>query len=131
MVKLSFTLDGGLMDLISSFSKKEKTCFQTATEFAVMDSWTIEGSTGCYWFLNYLAVSVATHGMDATTVKTEMTGMENKHNYLSIRTSSACRVSHHHYNTTLEYEFCALITTKEARHMNYLFLQRVTRRFGI
>lgn len=63
MVKLSFTLEEGLMDLINSFSKKQKSCFQTVTEFAVMDSWMIEGSTGCYWLLNYLAVSAATHGM--------------------------------------------------------------------
>lgn len=60
-----------------------------------------------------------------------MGGMKNKHNYLSIRTSSGCRVSHHHHNIIHEYKFNALITTKEVRHQNYLFLQRVIRRLRI
>lgn len=38
MVKLSFTLEGRLMDLINSFSRKVKIFFQTITEIAVMDN---------------------------------------------------------------------------------------------
>lgn len=40
-VKLSSTLEGVLMDLINSFSRKAKICFQTITETAVMDNWVI------------------------------------------------------------------------------------------
>lgn len=39
MVKLSFPLEGGFIDLINSFSRKVKICFQTITEIAVMDNW--------------------------------------------------------------------------------------------
>lgn len=39
MVEVGFTLERGLMDLINSFSRKVKICFQTTTEIAVMDKW--------------------------------------------------------------------------------------------
>lgn len=46
MLKLSFTPEGRLMDLINSFSMNEKSCFQAVTKFTVMDTWIVEGSTG-------------------------------------------------------------------------------------